>query len=50
MFKYVTLKSKDIGENVETELRQLCRQELKENSWPIEYHFVENCRQQELER
>lgn len=38
---YVTLKSKDIGENVETELRQLCRQELKENSWPIEYHFVE---------
>ena len=40
---YVTLKSKDIGENVETELRQLCRQELKENSWPIEYHFVENC-------
>ena len=23
------------------ELRQLCRQELKENSWPFEYHFVE---------
>ncbi|MEQ2836406.1 class I adenylate-forming enzyme family protein [Dorea formicigenerans] len=38
---YVTLKSKDIGDNVEKELRQLCRQELKENSWPFEYHFVE---------
>ena len=38
---YVTLKSKDIGDNVEKELRQLCRQELKENSWPLEYHFVE---------
>lgn len=34
---YVTLKSKDIGDNVEKELRQLCRQELKENSWPFEY-------------
>ena len=38
---YVTLKSKDTGDNVEKELRQLCRQELKENSWPFEYHFVE---------
>ena len=38
---YVTLKSKDIGDNVEKELRQLCRQELKENAWPFEYHFVE---------
>lgn len=38
---YVTLKSKDIGDNVEKELRQLCRQELKENSWPFEYYFVE---------
>ena len=38
---YVTLKSKDMGDNVEKELRQLCRQELKENSWPFEYHFVE---------
>ena len=38
---YVTLRSKDIGDNVEKELRQLCRQELKENSWPFEYHFVE---------
>ena len=38
---YVTLKSKDIGDNVEKELKQLCRQELKENSWPFEYHFVE---------
>ena len=37
---YVTLKSKDIGDNIEKELRQLCRQELKENSWPFEYHFV----------
>lgn len=39
--RYVRLKSKDIGDNVEKELRQLCRQELKENSWPFEYHFVE---------
>lgn len=38
---YVILKSKDIVDNVETELRQLCKQELKENSWPLEYHFVE---------
>ena len=38
---YVTLKSKDTGDNIEKELRQLCRQELKENSWPFEYHFVE---------
>ena len=38
---YVTLKAKDIGDNIEKELRQLCRQELKENSWPFEYHFVE---------
>ena len=38
---YVTLKSKDTGDNVEKELRQLCREELKENSWPFEYHFVE---------
>ena len=38
---YVTLKSKDTGDNVEKELRQLCRQELKENSWPFEYRFVE---------
>ena len=38
---YVTLRSKDIGDNVEKELRQFCRQELKENSWPFEYHFVE---------
>ena len=38
---YVTLKSKDTGDNVEKELRQLCSQELKENSWPFEYHFVE---------
>ena len=38
---YVTLKSKDTGDNIEKELKQLCRQELKENSWPFEYHFVE---------
>lgn len=38
---YVTLKSKYIGDNIEKKLRQLCSQELKENSWPCEYHFVE---------
>lgn len=38
---YVTLKSKEAENDVEKELRQLCIQELKENSWPLEYHFVE---------
>ena len=38
---YVTLKSRDIEDKVEKELRQLCRQKLKENSWPLEYHFIE---------
>ena len=38
---YVTLKSEQIENNVEKELRQLCRQELKENSRPCEYHFVD---------
>lgn len=38
---YITLKSKDTENDMEEELRQICKEELKENSWPYEYHFVE---------
>ena len=38
---YITLKSNDLENNMENELRQLCEKELKQSSWPFEYHFVD---------